>query len=79
MAVLLTADARVSYVREDDSICTGTLGDLSMGDRLIRIDPILRESLRERIVSTNPFGQSEPELTNVADRWRMELAEGHSP
>jgi hypothetical protein len=60
MAVLLTKDARVSYVRDDDSICTGSLANLVPGDRLIRIDPILRESLREKIFSANPLQQTNP-------------------
>jgi hypothetical protein len=76
LAVLLTADARLSYVRDNDSIFTGTLEDLSTGDRLIHIDPVLRESIRQRILSANRLGQGELELRDVADRWRMELAEG---
>jgi len=80
MAVLLTSDAHVSYVRNDDSICTGSLVDLLPGDRLIRIDPVLRESLREKIFSANPLEQSEPELQTIAKRWRAELAAGiHAP
>ena len=76
MAVLLTRDAHVSYVRNDDSICTGSLLDLQPGDRLIRIDPVLRESLREKIFSANPLQQTEPELQAIAKRWRAELVAG---
>lgn len=76
MVVLLTKDARVSYVRDDDSICTGSLLDLQPGDRLIRIDPVLRESLREKIFSANPLQQTEPELQAIAERWRAELVAG---
>lgn len=76
MAVLLTRDAHVSFVRDDDSICTGSLMDLRAGDRLIRIDPVLRESLREKIFSANPLQQGEPELQAIAKRWRAELVAG---
>lgn len=80
MAVLLTKDAHVSYVRNDDSICTGSLEDLLPGDRLIQIDPVLRESLRGKIFSANPLQQSEPQLQTTAKRWRAELAAGiHAP
>jgi hypothetical protein len=73
MAVLLTSDAHVSYIRDDDSICAGSLTDLLPGDRLIRIDPVLRESLREKIFDANPLQQNEPELNSIAERWRAEL------
>ncbi len=80
MAVLLTRDAHVSFVRNDDSICTGSLMDLQPGDRLIRVDPVLRESLREKIFSADPLRQAEPELQAIAKRWRAELVAGmHAP